>query len=162
MNETLGMAIRRAKAAGPQKYMREREGPPSPPPAPPEPPTQEDLIAILKAAPTIQIVDAVKRAQELVCQRYNFKRSELLSIRKHRPLTIARAIAMYIVKVETSLSYPQIGRRFASKERPRGLDHTSVMAAVKRVERLITTEPGLAEEIETLRAKLREGGMANA
>lgn len=157
MNETLGMAIRRAKAAGPQAYLREREGPPSPPPA--EPDRTAELVSLLKAAPTIQIVDTVKRAQGLICQHYNFKPSELLSIRKQKPLAKARAIAMYIVKVETSLSYPQIGRRFASKERPRGLDHTSVMAAVKRVERLITTEPGLTEEIETLRAKLREGGM---
>jgi chromosomal replication initiator protein len=57
---------------------------------------------------------------------------------------------MYLAKQLTTRSYPDIGRRFG------GRDHTTVLHAVKRIEELKTTEPGLATDLETITRKLKD------
>lgn len=160
MNETLlRKAVIRAQA---ERFVV--HAPEAPEPAariePPASTPNEQLLEILKPAPAFQIGDTVKQIQDVVGAQYNIKRNDLLSIRRTKPLANARQTAMYLAKLLTSLSLPQIGRRFASRDRPRGLDHTTVLHAFRKMERRAATDPNYAAEIETLRAKLREGGMA--
>jgi chromosomal replication initiator protein len=61
-----------------------------------------------------------------------------------------RQIAMYLAKVLTPRSLPEIGRRFG------GRDHTTVLHAVRKISGLVTTEAALAEEIELLKRMLLE------
>ena len=53
--------------------------------------------------------------------------SELKGPRKSQDISVARAIAMYLSRELTGVSYPAIGRRFGGK------DHTSVIHACRRV-----------------------------
>jgi chromosomal replication initiator protein len=48
---------------------------------------------------------------------------------RQRHVAAARAVAMYLVRKATFLSYPEIGSRFGSR------DHSTVIAAVRKVER---------------------------
>jgi chromosomal replication initiator protein len=57
---------------------------------------------------------------------------------------------MYLAKVLTPRSLPEIGRRFG------GRDHTTVLHAVRKITGLATTESALAEEIELLKRMLLE------
>jgi chromosomal replication initiator protein len=57
---------------------------------------------------------------------------------------------MYLAKQLTTRSYPDIGRRFG------GRDHTTVLHAVKRIEELKATEPGLATDLEAITRKLKD------
>jgi chromosomal replication initiator protein len=57
---------------------------------------------------------------------------------------------MYLAKQLTTRSYPDIGRRFG------GRDHTTVLHAVKRIEELKASEPGLVTDLESITRKLKE------
>lgn len=55
---------------------------------------------------------------------------------------------MFLSKTLTSKSLPEIGRRFG------GRDHTTVIHAVKTIEKLKETDSQIAEDIELLRRML--------
>jgi chromosomal replication initiator protein len=57
---------------------------------------------------------------------------------------------MYLAKVLTLRSLPEIGRRFG------GRDHTTVLHAVRKIENLAGSDSALAEEIESLKRQLQE------
>ena len=61
-----------------------------------------------------------------------------------------RQIAMYLCKTLTTRSYPDIGRRFGNR------DHTTVLHAVRQIEKLKAADPALASDVETLTRKLRD------
>lgn len=52
-----------------------------------------------------------------------------------RSITILRQVTMYVIRRETSLSYPAIARLFSDR------DHTTVLYAVQKVERLKDERP---------------------
>ena len=55
-----------------------------------------------------------------------------------------RHIAMYLCTLLTSLSTPEIGRKF------RGRDHTTVMHSRNKVKRRMKDDPAFAQEMEEL------------
>ena len=55
---------------------------------------------------------------------------------------------MYLTKILTTRSLPEIGRKFG------GRDHTTVLHAVKKVEELMAEEKTICEDIELLRRTL--------
>ena len=57
---------------------------------------------------------------------------------------------MYLAKVLTTRSLPEIGRKFG------GRDHTTVLHAVRKIEKLIETNPSIKESITTLENSLKE------
>jgi chromosomal replication initiator protein len=57
---------------------------------------------------------------------------------------------MYLAKVLTLRSLPEIGRRFG------GRDHTTVLHAVRKIESLAGNDSVLAEEIESLKRQLQD------
>ena len=61
-----------------------------------------------------------------------------------------RQIAMYLSKLLTPRSLPEIGRRFG------GRDHTTVLHAVRKITGLVTTDGALSEAIELLKRMLLE------
>jgi len=93
-------------------------------------------------------VDDIQRA---VAEHYSLKKEDLLSERRTRSVARPRQTAMYLAKQLTTRSYPDIGRRFG------GRDHTTVLHAVRRIEALKLEDPGLAQDVEILTRKLRDG-----
>ncbi len=91
----------------------------------------------------------VDEIQKAVAEHYGMKQADLLSERRTRAIARPRQTAMYLAKQLTTRSYPDIGRRFG------GRDHTTVLHAVRTIEKLSHEDASLARDIETLTRKLR-------
>ena len=89
----------------------------------------------------VRIDDILK----VVAKHYNVTRADLLSQRRTANVVKPRQIAMYLAKVLTLRSLPEIGRRFG------GRDHTTVLHAVRKIDGLVAADRVLADEIELLK-----------
>ena len=92
----------------------------------------------------------IEDIQKLVASRYNVSRSDILSERRTAAVVKPRQIAMYLSKVLTLRSLPEIGRRFG------GRDHTTVLHAVRKIEKALDGDTILSEEVELLKRMLQE------
>ena len=92
----------------------------------------------------------IEDIQRIVARHYNVSKTELLSNRRTRTIVKPRQIAMYLAKVMTPRSLPEIGRRFG------GRDHTTVLHAVRKIEDLSGNDNTLAQELELLRRLINE------
>jgi chromosomal replication initiator protein len=77
------------------------------------------------------------------------KTADLESPNRSRSIVRPRQIAMFLARLLTPRSYPEIGRRFGNR------DHTTVMHAVETIQRLTSMDPTFAEEVEQLRLSIR-------
>ena len=107
---------------------------------------QEVLRDLLRANQRRVTIEDI---QKKVAEHYNIRMSDMHSPRRLRSVARPRQVAMYLCKMLTSSSLPEIGRKFG------GRDHTTVMHAVKKVEELIGLEVDLAEDIDLLTKMLR-------
>ena len=85
-----------------------------------------------------------------VSKHYGVNRGDLLSGRRNRSIVRPRQIGMYLAKLLTSRSLPEIGRRFGNR------DHTTVLHAIRKIEQLMNDDDQLREEIELLKRLLRD------
>ena len=92
----------------------------------------------------------IEDIQRVVARQYNVSRSDLLSSRRTANVVRPRQVAMYLAKVLTLRSLPEIGRRFG------GRDHTTVLHAVRKIENLAGNDSAFAEEIEALKRQLQD------
>jgi chromosomal replication initiator protein len=92
----------------------------------------------------------IEDIQKLVATHYNVSRADILSSRRTATVVRPRQIAMYLSKVLTLRSLPEIGRRFG------GRDHTTVLHAVRKIEGLTQKDGTLNEELELLKRMLVE------
>jgi len=92
----------------------------------------------------------IEDIQRIVARHYNVSKTELLSNRRTRTIVKPRQVAMYLSKVMTPRSLPEIGRRFG------GRDHTTVLHAVRKIEDLSENDNTLAQEIELLKRLIAE------
>jgi chromosomal replication initiator protein len=92
----------------------------------------------------------IEDIQRVVARQYNVSRSDLLSSRRTANVVRPRQVAMYLAKVLTLRSLPEIGRRFG------GRDHTTVLHAVRKIENLAGNDSTFAEEIEALKRQLQD------
>ncbi len=92
----------------------------------------------------------IEDIQKLVATHYNVSRADILSSRRTATVVRPRQIAMYLSKILTLRSLPEIGRRFG------GRDHTTVLHAVRKIEGLAGQDGSLSEEIELLKRMLVE------
>ncbi len=92
----------------------------------------------------------IEDIQKVVSQHFSVSRNDLLSNRRTRIIVRPRQIAMYLSKVLTPRSLPEIGRRFG------GRDHTTVLHAVRKVEKMSADDVKLAHEIELLKRLITE------
>lgn len=108
---------------------------------------QEVLHDVLRAADRRISIEEI---QLRVSQHYNIKISEMHSPRRSRSVARPRQVAMYLAKILTQCSLPQIGRKFGNR------DHTTVMHAVRKIEELKATDGAISEDVELLK-KLLQG-----
>jgi hypothetical protein len=86
----------------------------------------------------------------VVARKYNVRRSDLLCSRRTANIVRPRQVAMYLAKILTLRSLPEIGRHFG------GRDHTTVLHAVRKIEARRSNDTALAEEIEGLKLRLQD------
>lgn len=85
---------------------------------------------------------------KVVADHYKLKQTALKGKRRVKSLVTARHIAMFLLKNELDLPLVEIGRWFS------GRDHTSVLHAVKKVEKDLITDELIRREVSTLRLHL--------
>ena len=106
---------------------------------------KEVLKDLIRASQRKTTIDDIQRK---VADYYNLRLSDLLSARRSRTIARPRQIAMYLSKILTTRSLPEIGRKFG------GRDHTTVIHAVKKIEDLRVNDVAIDEEVEVLRRSL--------
>ncbi len=107
--------------------------------------TQEILQDLLRANDRRVTIDEI---QKRVAEHFNIRLSDMHSARRARAVARPRQVAMYLSKMLTSRSLPEIGRKFG------GRDHTTVMHAVRKVEELREIDSSFADDIDLLRRML--------
>jgi chromosomal replication initiator protein len=79
---------------------------------------------------------------------FNISVADLVSDKKKRLYAYPRQLAMYLTRVHTGLSYKDIGRSFGRK------DHSTVMYAIKRIERLKAEEKKIGKDLKIVESLL--------
>jgi hypothetical protein len=101
-----------------------------------------------KPAESISLADV----REAVCKHFKIDHVELLKRRQLKAIVYRRSIAIYLARELTTKSWPQIGHMFG------GLDHTSAIAAGRRVEAAIDAgDEATVADVSAIRAKLGRG-----
>lgn len=87
---------------------------------------------------------SVESVQEAVAQFFKLRVCDLKSPRRYRNLALPRQIAMYLCKKHIKASFPEIGRKFGGK------DHTTVIHAVQKIGKTVSSDPALKDHVEHL------------
>jgi len=106
---------------------------------------EEVLANVLRANQRRISIDEI---QTQVAEHYRIRKAEMTSARRAREVARPRQVAMYLSKQLTPKSLPDIGRRFG------GRDHTTVIHAVKQIERLRANDAELDADIRLLTRQL--------
>lgn len=122
------------------------EPPPPPPPPPPAPaPVQQP------GRKGIRVGSITRDIIAIVAQRHGFKAADLLCDRRFKPLVHCRHIAILMVHLlRPSVSLPELGRRFG------GRDHTTILNALRKMQRRIANDLQFAAQMHSLECELRE------
>ncbi len=87
---------------------------------------------------------------EEVCRFYSIEPSILRGQGRSKDISLARQIAMYLIRRMTNLSLKEIGAEFGNR------DHSTVLSALNRMENLTKTDPEKAEIIKDITTNINE------
>jgi chromosomal replication initiator protein len=107
----------------------------------------EVLKDLVSAVPQGFSIEAVQRE---VATYFDVKLHDLRGQARVQSVARPRMIAMYLARKLTGASFPEIGSRFGGK------DHSTVISAVKKIERLLAQDPNLRSVVTTLESHLRQ------
>ena len=91
---------------------------------------------------------AIDNIQTLVCKYFKISKNEMLSSRRSRYLVRPRQVAIYLSKILTTKSLPEIGREFSNR------DHTTIIHSVKTIEKLKEKDPTMVDNINKLKNQI--------
>ena len=99
----------------------------------------KDLLNLTENNVTIDSI------QTIVCKFFKISKNEMLSSRRSRYLVRPRQTAIYLTKILTTKSLPEIGREFSNR------DHTTIIHSVKTIEKLKEKNPDMNDNINKLK-----------
>ncbi len=102
----------------------------------------KDLLNISENKVTIDLI------QTIVCKFFKISKNEMLSSRRSRYLVRPRQTAIYLTKILTSKSLPEIGREFSNR------DHTTIIHSVKTIEKIKEKDPEMIDNINKLKNQI--------
>ncbi|WP_440928297.1 chromosomal replication initiator protein DnaA [Candidatus Pelagibacter sp.] len=102
----------------------------------------KDLLNLGENKVTIDLI------QTIVCKFFKISKNEMLSSRRSRYLVRPRQTAIYLTKILTSKSLPEIGREFSNR------DHTTIIHSVKTIERIKEKDPDMVDNINKLKNQI--------
>ena len=102
----------------------------------------KDLLNLSENKITIDLI------QSNVCKFFKISKNEMLSSRRSRYLVRPRQVAIYLTKMLTSKSLPEIGREFSNR------DHTTIIHSVKTIEKLKNENSELSSNIDNLKNQI--------
>ncbi len=91
---------------------------------------------------------SIEHIQEEVAKYYDLTVAKLTSPNREQKIALPRQVAMYLCRALAGETLQQIADKFNKK------DHTTVMAAEKRVRELIESDAAVAADVASLSAKL--------
>ena len=102
----------------------------------------KDLLNLSENKVTIDLI------QTIVCKYFKISKNEMLSSRRSRYLVRPRQTAIYLTKILTSKSLPEIGREFSNR------DHTTIIHSVKTIEKIKDRDPEMVDNINKLKNQI--------
>ena len=102
----------------------------------------KDLLNLSENKVTIDLI------QTIVCKFFKISKNEMLSSRRSRYLVRPRQTAIYLTKILTSKSLPEIGREFSNR------DHTTIIHSVKTIEKIKEKDQVMVENINKLKNQI--------
>ncbi len=102
----------------------------------------KDLLNISENKVTIDLI------QTIVCKFFKISKNEMLSSRRSRYLVRPRQTAIYLTKILTSKSLPEIGREFSNR------DHTTIIHSVKTIEKIKEKDQEMVDNINKLKNQI--------
>jgi chromosomal replication initiator protein len=108
---------------------------------------RDALAKLLANTPTGLTIETIQRE---VAAYFDVKLHDLKGPKRHRAIAHPRMVAMFLARKLTNMSYPEIGSRFGGK------DHSTVISAVRKIERLTTEDPTVRSVVSTLESRLRQ------
>ena len=99
----------------------------------------KDLLNLNENNVTIDLI------QTIVCKYFKISKNEMLSSRRSRYLVRPRQTAIYLTKILTTKSLPEIGREFSNR------DHTTIIHSVKTIEKLKEKNSDMNDKISKLK-----------
>lgn len=112
-------------------------------------PAWDDVQAVAVPLPSMQRLRPIARIQATVAMSYGMRPEHMKSRCHWRDVAWPRQVAMYLCRELTSFSTPMIGRHFGNR------DHTTVIYAMKAVEKRMADDPLYRADVEALRKALR-------
>ncbi len=106
----------------------------------------EDVLAEMFRASRRRIT--IDEIQKSVSEHYKIRQTEMVSARRAREVARPRQVAMYLAKQLTPRSLPEIGRKFG------GRDHTTVIHAIRQIEKLRSLDNEIDTDVRTLMHQL--------
>ena len=98
----------------------------------------KDLLNLSENKVTIDLI------QTVVCKFFKISKNEMLSSRRSRYLVRPRQTAIYLTKILTSKSLPEIGREFSNR------DHTTIIHSVKTIEKIKEKDPEMVDNLSLI------------
>ena len=108
---------------------------------------RDALAKLIANAPTGLTIEAIQRE---VAGYFDVKLHDMKGPKRHRAIAHPRMVAMYLARKLTNMSFPEIGGRFGGK------DHSTVISAVRKIERLCSEDPTVRSVVGTLEGRLRQ------
>ena len=102
----------------------------------------KDLLNVSENKVTIDLI------QTVVCKFFKISKNEMLSSRRSRYLVRPRQTAIYLTKILTSKSLPEIGREFSNR------DHTTIIHSVKMIEKIKEKDQEMVDNINKLKNQI--------
>jgi len=90
--------------------------------------------------------------QREVCRYYSISHADLVGSKRSQAIVYPRQIAMYLARELTDLSLPKIGDEFG------GRDHTTVMHATAKIQKLMSAQRDVYNQIQQLTNAIRQKG----
>jgi chromosomal replication initiator protein len=91
-----------------------------------------------------------EKVQMAICRAYGITMHEMTGPNRSRKFSVPRQLAMYLTRDLTTCSYPEIARKFG------GRDHSSVIHAVRKVEKDLARDLKLQNQIKYLSKLIKE------
>jgi chromosomal replication initiator protein len=107
----------------------------------------EVLKDLVSATPQGFSIESIQRE---VATYFDIKLHDLRGPKRIQSVARPRMIAMYLARKLTGSSFPEIGGHFGGK------DHSTVISAVKKIERLVAEDANLRSVVTTLESHLRQ------
>ena len=99
----------------------------------------KDILVDKRKEITVELI------QKTVADHFGLKVADLKSEKRLKAFVQARQIAIWLCRDMTTASYPDIGARFGGK------DHSTVIHAAKKIEKLLADDPNLLKTVNELK-----------